>query len=245
MNSLQDKVAVVTGASKGIGAAVARGMGAAGASVVVNYASSKADADEVVAAIQRSGGKAIAVQGDMSRPQAVRQLFAESGSTFGRVDVLVNNAGVYNFAPVGEVTEEVFHRDYDLNVLGPIIAMQEALKLFPAEGGSIINISSIVSANPLAGMLVYASSKAALDVVTKVSARELGSRNVRVNSILPGFTETPGNSVNGDLRATMLSQTPLGRLGRSEDIARVAVFLASPEAAWITGETIRVSGGLL
>ncbi|MEZ5401378.1 MAG: glucose 1-dehydrogenase [Bryobacteraceae bacterium] len=246
MKTLTGKVAVVTGGSKGIGAGIALGLGAAGASVVVNYASSAAAAGQVVEQIGRLGSKAVAIQADMSKPEEIRRLFAETKREFGRIDILVNNAGVYNFAPIETITEDAFRRDVDLNVLGPLVAIQEALRLLPAEGGSIINISSIVSPNPRANMLVYSATKAAVDAMTRVLAQELGGRKIRVNSILPGSTDTPGNAagMEGEAGQAMASATPLGRFGRAEDIANLAVFLAAPESAWITGETIRASGGL-
>jgi len=246
VKTLQNKVAIVTGASRGIGAGIARSLAAAGASVVVNYASSRAAADSVVRDIIGAGGRAIAVQADMSKSIDVRRLFAETKAAYGRLDVLVNNAGVYHFGSIESITEAGFHQDFDLNVLGPILATQEALGLFTDDGGSIINISSIVSANPLPHTLVYSATKAALDVATKVLAKELGAKNIRVNSILPGATDTPGNAagLEGEMGKVMLTATPLGRFGRAEDIGKVAVFLSSPESVWITGETIRVSGGL-
>lgn len=246
MKTLQNKVAIVTGASRGIGAGIARALAAAGASVVVNYASNRAAADAVVRDIIGAGGRAIAVQADMSKSIDVRRLFADTKAAYGRLDVLVNNAGVYNFGSIESITEAGFRQDFDLNVLGPILATQEALGLFTDDGGSIINISSIVSANPLPQTLVYSATKAALDVATKVLAKELGAKNIRVNSILPGITDTPGNAagLEGEMGKVMLAATPLGRFGRVEDIGKVAVFLSSPESVWITGETIRVSGGL-
>jgi 3-oxoacyl-[acyl-carrier protein] reductase len=247
MNDLTGKVAVVTGASKGIGAGIARGLAAAGAAVVVNYSSSKDGAERVVADITHAGGKAIAVQGDMSKAADVQRLFAETAAAFGRLDILVNNAGVFQFEPLEAVTEAEFHREFNTNVLGPILATQQAVKHFGPEGGSVINVSSVTSANPAPMSVVYSATKSALDSVTRVLARELGPRNIRVNSILPGVTETEGAlrlEGFGDLAKEMVPRTSLGRVGRPEDIAPTVVFLASGDSGWLTGETIRVSGGL-
>ena len=248
MGKLAGKVAVVTGASKGIGAGIAKGMAAEGASVVVNYSSSKEGADRVVQEITREGGKAIAVQGDMSKSADVKRLFAETKKAFGSVNILVNNAGVYQFDPLENVTEEEFHREFNTNVLGPILTTQESVKQFGPEGGSIINISSVVSSNPPAMGLVYAATKSAVDSLTRSLAMELGPRKIRVNTIAPGGVETEGvhqaGIIGSDFEKQMVSNTPLGRLGQPEDIARVAVFLASDDAEWVTGERITVSGGL-
>ncbi|HWC91214.1 MAG TPA: glucose 1-dehydrogenase [Pirellulales bacterium] len=248
MNGLTGKVAVVTGASKGIGAAIAKGLAAAGAKVAVNYASSREGADRVVAEITGAGGKAIAVQGDVAKSADVRRLFAETKQAFGSLDVLVNNAGIYQFAPLAEVTEEQFHRQFNINVLGLILATQEAVKLFGPQGGSVINISSVVSTNQEPNTAVYSATKAAVDSITRVLARELGPKKIRVNSINPGATETEGlhqtGIVGSDYEKQFIANTPLGRLGQPGEIASAAVFLASPDAAWITGESIRVSGGL-
>jgi 3-oxoacyl-[acyl-carrier protein] reductase len=247
MSPLTGKVAIVTGASKGIGAAIAKGLGAAGAAVVVNYASSKAGADRVVAEITGTGGAAIAVQGDVSKAADVQRLFAETTQAFGALDVLVNNAGVYQFEPIEAVTEAEFHREFDVNVLGPILMIQEALKHFGPQGGSVINISSLASENPTPMLLVYAATKSAVDSITRVLARELGPRKIRVNTIAPGGVETEGlrrmGIIGSDFEQQMVAQTPLGRLGQPEDIARVAVFLASEDAGWVTGEHMTVSGG--
>jgi 3-oxoacyl-[acyl-carrier protein] reductase len=247
MSPLTGKVAIVTGASKGIGAAIAKGLGAAGAAVVVNYASSQAGADRVVAEITGTGGEAIAVQGDVSKAADVQRLFAETTQAFGALDVLVNNAGVYQFEPIEAVTEAEFHREFDVNVLGPILMIQEALKHFGPQGGSVINISSLASENPTPMSLVYAATKSAVDSITRVLARELGPRKIRVNSIAPGGVETEGlqrmGIIGSDFEQQMVAQTPLGRLGQPEDIARVAVFLASEDAGWVTGERMTVSGG--
>lgn len=245
---LAGKVAVVTGASKGIGASIAKHLADEGASVVVNYATSKEGADRVVAAITENGGKAVAVQANLAKEADIRRLFAESKKAFGRLDILVNNAGIYEFAPLENVTADQFHKSFDLNVLGLILASQEAVKHFGATGGSIINISSVVATAAPAGTSVYSATKAAVDAVTKSLAKELGSRNVRVNSINPGMVETEGVHAAGiaesDFRKQVESQTPLGRIGQPKDIAPAAVFLASADSAWITGETFYISGGM-
>jgi 3-oxoacyl-[acyl-carrier protein] reductase len=245
---LAGKVAVVTGASKGIGAGIARGLAEAGASVVVNYANDRAGADRVVAEVTGRGGKAVAVQGDVSKAADVKRLFAEAVGAFGRLDVLVNNAGVYRFDPLESITEEEFHRHYDTNVLGPILAVQEAIKHFGSEGGSVINISSIVGMAPWPKTALYSSSKAAVDNLTRGLALELAPRKVRVNAVAPGTTESEGTSdlrlFEGDDGKKVIASTPLGRLGTPADIARVVVFLASDDSAWVTGEIIRASGGL-
>ena len=245
---LAGKVAVVTGASKGIGAGIAGGLAEAGASVVVNYARDRAGADRVVAEITRKGGKAVAVQGDVSKAADVKRLFAEAVRAFGRLDVLVNNAGVYRFGPFESITEEEFHRHYDTNVLGPILAVQEALKHFGPEGGSVINISSVVGSSPWPQAALYSSTKAAVDNLTRGLALELAPRKVRVNAVAPGTTESEGTSdlhlFEGDEGKKVIASTPLGRLGTPADIARVVVFLASDDSAWVTGEVIRASGGL-
>ncbi|HEX3657877.1 MAG TPA: glucose 1-dehydrogenase [Pirellulales bacterium] len=248
MNGLSGKVAVVTGASKGIGAAIAKGLAAAGAKVAVNYASSREGADRVVAEITGAGGKAIAVQGDVAKSADVRRLFAETKKAFGSLDVLVNNAGIYHFAPLDEITEDDFHRQFNINVLGLILSTQEAARHFGPNGGSVINISSVVSSNQEPNSAVYSATKAAVDSITRVLARELGSKKIRVNSINPGATETEGlhsaGIVGSDYEKQFLANTPLGRLGQPDEIASTVVFLASPESGWITGESIRVSGGL-
>jgi 3-oxoacyl-[acyl-carrier protein] reductase len=245
---LAGKVAVVTGASKGIGAGIARGLGEAGASVIVNYASDRAGADRVVAEITRRGGKAVAVQGDVSKATDVGRMLAEAIRAFGRLDILVNNAGVYKFAPFESITEEEFYRHYDTNVLGPILAVQEALKHFGPEGGTVINISSVVGAAPWPQAVLYSSTKAAVDNLTRGLALELAPRKVRVNAVAPGTTESEGTSdlhlFEGDEGKKVIASTPLGRLGTPADIARVVVFLASDDSAWVTGEVIRASGGL-
>jgi 3-oxoacyl-[acyl-carrier protein] reductase len=247
MSQLQNKVAIVTGASKGIGASIAKHLAAEGASVTVNYSSSKADADKVVADIVKNGGKAVAIQANVAKKAEIERLFAESKKAFGKLDILVNNAGVYQFTPLEEVTEESFHWMYDLNVLGLILSCQEALKYFGTTGGSIINVSSVAATGAPANSVVYSGTKAAVDAVTKSLAKELGARGIRVNSINPGMVETEGlhtaGFVESEFRAIVEAQTPLGRIGQPQDIAPTAVFLASPAASWITGETWHVTGG--
>ncbi|HET9321481.1 MAG TPA: glucose 1-dehydrogenase [Bryobacteraceae bacterium] len=248
MSKLKNKVAVVTGASKGIGAGIAKGLAAEGASVVVNYASSKEGADRVVAEIVKKGGKAVAVQADVSKSADVRRLFAETQKAFGTLDVLVNNAGVYDLVPLEEITEEQFHRQFNTNVLGLILATQEAVKRFGAGGGSIINIGSTISTVTPPATAVYTATKGAVDAVTHVLAKELGPKKIRVNSINPGVVETEGTHsagfIGSDFQKQFEAQTPLGRIGQSEDIARIAVFLASADSGWLTGETLLASGGL-
>jgi 3-oxoacyl-[acyl-carrier protein] reductase len=247
---LSGKVAVVTGASKGIGAAIATHLAAEGAAVVVNYSTSKSGADRVVSEIAKKGGKAIAVQGDVSKQADIRRLFAETKKAFGRLDILVNNAGVYEFAPLEQVTPEHFHRQFDLNVLGLILSTQEAVKYFGAEGGSVVNLSSVVATLAPPQSAVYSGTKAAVDAVTRSLAKELGPRKIRVNSINPGMVETEGTTSSGvshkesEFRKQIESQTPLGRIGQPQDIAPAAVYLASPDSAWMTGETLYISGGL-
>ena len=248
MSDLKGKVAVVTGASKGIGAATAKALAASGASVVVNYATSKDGAEKVVADIKKNGGKAIAVHGNVAKSADVQKLFDETKKNFGKVDVLVNNAGVYKFQPIEDVTEDEFHRQFNINVLGTLLATREAVKHFGNNGGSVINITSVASGNALPTASVYSATKSALESVTRVLAAELGSRKIRVNSIAPGGVETEGLHTAGikgsDLEQQMIAQTPLGRLGQPDDIAKVAVFLASDDSAWMTGERVQVSGGL-
>ena len=244
---LAGKVAVVTGASKGIGASIAKQLGAEGASVVVNYASSKSGADKVVAEITSNGGKAMAVQGDVAKKSDIDRLFAEARKAFGRLDILVNNAGIYAFGPLETVTEEQFHSQFNLNVLGLLLASQKAVELFDSSGGSIINVSSVVGVSPLPGASVYSASKAAVDAITKSLAKELGPKKIRVNSINPGMIETEGVQAAGflesDFRKQVEAQTPLGRIGRPNDVATVAAFLASPDSGWVSGETLMVAGG--
>ncbi|MEJ0096027.1 MAG: glucose 1-dehydrogenase [Methylocella sp.] len=248
MDKLAGKVAVVTGSSKGIGAAITKALAAEGAAVAVNYASSKEGADRVVAEIAGKGGKAIAVQGDVAKAADVLRIFAESKKAFGRLDILVNNAGVYKFAALEAVTEEEFHRQFNTNVLGLILATQEAVKQFGPEGGSVINIGSTASQVNFPETVVYTATKSAVDAVTHVLAKELGPRKIRVNSINPGGVETEGVHTLGimgtDFEKQMVAQTPLGRLGQPTDIAPIAVFLASEDSGWLTGETLLVSGGM-
>jgi 3-oxoacyl-[acyl-carrier protein] reductase len=245
---LEGKVAIVTGASKGIGAAIAKHFAAEGASVVVNYSSSKEGADRVVNEIVSKGGKAIAVQADVSKEKEIARLFRESQKAFGTLDILVNNAGVYEFSPIDGVTEENFYKHFDLNVLGLLLASKEAAKHFGSEGGSIVNISSLASTLAPPNSSVYTGTKGAVDAVTKTLAKELGPRKIRVNAINPGMVETEGvhagGFANGDMRKQFEAITPLGRIGQVEDIAPAAVFFASPDAAWITGETLVIAGGL-
>ncbi len=244
---LAGKVAVVTGASKGIGASIAKHLAAEGASVVVNYASSKAGADKVVGEITAQGGKAIAVQADVAKKADIDRLFAETKKAFGQTDILVNNAGIYEFSPLEQISEEHFHKQFNLNVLGLILTTQEAVKQFNGDGGSVINISSVVGVNPLPNAAVYSATKAAVDAVTKSLARELGPKKVRVNSINPGMIETEGvhaaGFIGSDFQKQAEAQTPLGRIGQPQDVATVATFLASADSGWITGETFLVSGG--
>jgi 3-oxoacyl-[acyl-carrier protein] reductase len=248
MAKLSGKVAVVTGASKGIGAEIARGLAAEGASVVVNYASSKEGADKVVAEITKKGGKAVAIQGDVSKAADVKRLFAEVKKAFGTIHVLVNNAGVYAFAPLEAVTEQEFHRVFNTNVLGLLLTTQEAVNHFGPEGGSVVNVGSVVSRLNPPTSAVYAATKAAVDTITHVLGRELASKKIRVNSVNPGGVETEGTHASGiigsDFEKQMVAQTPLGRMGQPKDIAPVAVFLASPDSAWITGEILLASGGM-
>lgn len=247
MGKLDGKVAVVTGASKGIGAGIARRLAAEGASVVVNYASSKEGADRVVAEIEGKGGRAVAIQGDVAKAGEVKRLFALTKEAFGRLDVLVNNAGVFEFAPLEAITEEHFHRQFNINVLGLILASQEAAAAFGPDGGSIINVSSMVSYSPPAGASVYSGTKGAVDAISASLARELASRKIRVNSVNPGMVETEGVHTAGflgtDFSERMIAQTPLGRVGQPDDIAKAVVFLATDDAGWVTGSTLPVAGG--
>ena len=248
MSKLTGKVALVTGASKGIGAGIARALAAEGAAVVVNYASSREGAEAVVADIVGAGGKAAAVQGNVARSEDVDRIFSEAKSAFGPVDILVNNAGVYRFTTIEEVTEDEYHRQFDTNVLGLLLATKAAAAQFGPEGGSVINISSVVSRLTPPGASIYAATKAAVDAITRVLAKELGPRGVRVNAINPGGVVTEGTHTAGiigsDFEKQMVQQTPLGRIGKPDDIAPVAVFLASNDSRWVTGETLVVSGGM-
>lgn len=246
--NLTGKVAVVTGASKGIGAGIAIELAARGASVVVNYASSAEGAEKVVKTIAAAGGKAVAVQADVSSVPAVQRLFEEAARVFGGVDILVNNAGIYGFTPIETITDEVFWRYYNINVLGAIHCIQEAIKLFKPEGGTIINIGSAVVTMDIPMSLVYTSSKYVMDSMTRMLAKELAARHIRVNSINAGSTETEGTLaaglVGGDAEKFFLANTPLGRTGTVKDVAKVAAFLASDESAWVTGELIAAAGGM-
>lgn len=247
MSELTGKVAIVTGASKGIGAEIAKSLSAAGAAVVVNYASSKEGADRVVAEITGKGGKAIAVQGDVSKTADVQRLFKETRKAFGSLDVLVNNAGVYKFEPLEAVTEEEFHRQFNTNVLGLLLATREAVKYFGSRGGSVINIGSVVSRLTPPTSSVYSATKGSVDAVTAVLSKELGPKKIRVNSIHPGGVETEGlhtmGIIGSDFQKEIIAATPLGRFGQPDDIAPIAVFLASENSGWLTGETLLASGG--
>ncbi len=247
MSKLAGKVAVVTGASKGIGASIAEHLAAKGASVVVNYASSPAGADAVVNRITANGGKAVAIRADVSKLEDIRRLFAETKNAYGRLDILVNNAGIYEFAPLAGVTPEHFHKQFNLNVLGLLLTTQEAVKLMDENGGSIINVSSIVGLMPVPTASVYSATKAAVDAITVSLAGELGPKKIRVNSLNPGVVETEGLASAGldqsEFRKTVESQTPLGRIAQPQDIARAAVFFASEDAGWVTGQTLLLSGG--
>jgi 3-oxoacyl-[acyl-carrier protein] reductase len=247
MKKLENKVAVVTGASKGIGAGIAKSLAAAGASVVVNYASSKEGAEKVVAEIVENGGKAIAVQGNISSAADVERIFAETKDAFGGLDILVNNAGVYKFSGIEEITEDEFHRQFNTNVLGLLLATQGAVKSFGANGGSVINIGSVVSRITPPGSSIYTATKGAVDAITQVLSKELGPKKIRVNSINPGMVETEGTHTAGfigsDFQAEVERTAPLGRIGQPDDIAPVAVFLASDDSGWLTGETILAGGG--
>lgn len=245
---LAGKVALVTGASKGIGASIAKHLAAEGASVIVNYSSSKEGADRVVDEIAKDGGKAVAVQGNVSRKADIDRLLAETKRIYGRLDVLVNNAGIYEFTPLESITEENFQKQFATNVLGLLLTTQGAVKLFDESGGSVINISSVVSTLAPPQSAVYSGTKGAVDAITRVLANELGPRKIRVNAINPGMVETEGVQAagfdKGDFRAQLEAQTPLGRIGQPNDIATAAVFLASSDSSWVTGQTLVVAGGL-
>jgi 3-oxoacyl-[acyl-carrier protein] reductase len=247
MSDLAGKVAVVTGASKGIGAGIARELAAAGAAVVVNYAAARDDAERVVASIKQKGGKAIAVQGDVSKEADVKRLFAETKAAFGPVDVLVNNAGVYSFQPIEDVSEAEYRREFDINVLGPLLATREAVAHFNGNGGSVINVSSVASTKAFATAAIYSGTKGALDAITRAFAAELGPRKIRVNTIAPGVVETEGTHtigvIGGDFEKQAAAQTPLGRIGQPDDVGKIAVFLASDQSGWVTGERIVAAGG--
>lgn len=247
MGKLTGKIAVVTGASKGIGASIAEHLAAEGAQVVVNYATSKSGADAVVDRIQKKGGKAVAVQADVSKPVEIERLFNETRKAYGGLDILVNNAGIYEFSPLENVTAEHFHKQFDLNVLGLLLATREGAKLMDGKGGSIINISSLVGQMPVATAAVYSATKAAVDAITVALSKELGPKKIRVNSLNPGMVETEGLHSAGlaesDFRKQIESTTPLGRIGQPEDIARAAVFFAAEDAGWVTGQTLLLAGG--
>lgn len=248
MKKLEGKIAVVTGASKGIGAAIAKQMAAEGASVVVNYSSSKEGADRVVDEIAKRGGKAVAVQANVSKQADIDRLFTETKKAFGKLDILVNNAGVYEFGPIENISEKQFHTMFDLNVLGLLLTSQAAVKYFSPAGGSIVNISSIASTLAPPAASVYSATKGAVDTITKSLASELGPRKIRVNAINPGMVETEGVHAAGfaesDFRKQQEAATPLGRIGQPDDIAPAAVFFASDDAKWISGQTLVIAGGL-
>jgi 3-oxoacyl-[acyl-carrier protein] reductase len=247
MKKLENKVAVVTGASKGIGAGIAKSLAAEGAAVVVNYSSAKEGAEKVVAEIVANGGKAVAVQGDVSKAADIKRVFDEAKNIYGEVDILVNNAGVYKFSPVEEITEDEFHRQFNTNVLGLLLATQNAVSHFGDKGGSVINIGSVVSRITPPGSAIYTATKGAVDSITQVLSKELGPKKIRVNSINPGMIETEGTHTAGfigsDFQKWAESTTPLGRIGQPHDIAPIAVFLASDDSKWLTGETILAGGG--
>lgn len=249
MSNLTGKVAIVTGASKGIGAAISKALARAGAAVAVNYSADKDGAERTVVNVTREGGKAVAIQGDVSKAAEVTRLFEETRKTFSSVDVLVNNAGVFRFDPLEEITEKEFHREFDINVLGTILATQQAIKYFPRIGGSIINLSSIASENPVPNSSLYAATKGAIDALTLAFSKELGPRNIRVNTVAPGLIDTEGNRNIGFVGSTggnaIAASIPLGaRFGQPEEVAPVVVFLASDDASYLTGERISASGGL-
>lgn len=247
MNKLKNKVAIVTGASKGIGASIAQYFALEGAKVVVNYASDKTGAEKVIKSIQDNGGTAILVQADVSKASEVATLFEETEKAFGTLDILVNNAGIYQYAPIEELSEESFHQQFNINVLGSLLTIQAALKLF-RNRGNIINVSSEVSKTPLPTGSVYSATKAALDAITISLSKEFSGRNIRINSILPGVVETEGSRsagfIGSEAETKLVATTPLGRTGQPEDIAKAAVFLASEDSGWINGEKISVSGGI-
>ncbi|MCW8133552.1 MAG: glucose 1-dehydrogenase [Planctomycetota bacterium] len=244
---LEGKVAVVTGASKGIGAAIALHLAEEGAAVVVNYASSKEGAERVVAEIKGNGGKAVAVQANLAQEADIRRLFAETQQAFGRLDILVNNAGVYQFAPLQEVTADLFHKQFNVNVLGLLLASQEAAKRFGPEGGSIVNVSSVVATASFANSSIYSATKAAVDSITRTLASELGPKKIRVNAVAPGMVETEGLHSAGfaesDFRKQIETATPLGRIGQPRDISGAVVYFASDDSAWTTGQSLKISGG--
>ncbi len=244
MGKLDGKVALVTGASKGIGASIAEQLGREGASVVVNYASSKEGADRVVAKITDAGGRAIALGANVARPEEITKLVDETVRHFGKIDVLVNNAGIYEFGPLEAITPDHFHKHFDLNVLGLLLVTQAAVKEFPAEGGSVINISSLVGKNAVPNGSVYSATKGAVDAITVALSKELGSKKIRVNSISPGPVATEGTADFQQMFDAMVQQTPLGRVGQPDDIGKAVVFFASDDSFWITGEAVLLAGGL-
>ena len=247
MGKLSGKVAVVTGASKGIGAAIAEDLAANGASVVVNYASSKSGADAVVEKITKAGGKAIAVGGSVADPEQIKKLIDESVKAYGKIDILVNNAGIFDFGPLETITPEHFHSQFNTNVLGLLLTTQAAVPHFPAEGGSIINISSVVATLAPAGGSVYSATKGAVDTITLSLSKELGPKKIRVNSLSPGMVVTEGavskGFIGSPFEAKAVEETPLGRVGQPDDIAKAVTFAASDDAGWVTGQIIKVSGG--
>ena len=246
MNRLQGKVAVVTGASKGIGAGIAKALAAEGAAMVVNYSTDKPGADKTVASIEASGGKAVAVQGNISLGDDVARLFAETQKVYGPLDILVNNAAVFSFAPLEAITEDEFHRQFNTNVLGTILTIQEAVKHFGPNGGSIVNLTSVASVSAMPTSSVYSASKSAVDTLTRIFANELAPKKIRVNAVAPGMTETEGAAAMGmpeEMKQGMIASIPMGRMGQPEDIAKTVLFLASEDSAWITGERITASGG--
>jgi len=248
MKKLANKVAIVTGASKGIGAGIAKSLAAEGAAVVVNYASSSQDADKVVAEIINAGGNAIAIKGDVSKTADIENLFTETEKAFGKADILVNNAGVYKWGGIETITENDFHQQFNINVLGLLLASQAAIKHFDGKGGNIINIGSAVSRITPAGSAIYTATKSSVDSITEVLSKELGPKNIRVNSINPGMVETEGSHAAGfigsDFHHQAVATTPLGRIGQPDDIAKVALFLASDDSKWLTGEKLLASGGV-
>ena len=248
MAKLANKIAVVTGASKGIGAGIAKALAAAGATVVVNYSTSKEGADRVVAEIEKDGGKAVAIGGNVSKSADVDALFAATAKHFGRVDVLVNNAGIYAFSPLEAITEESIDAIFNVNVKGLLLATKAAVALFPSDGGSVINIGSVVSEQTPPMSAIYTGTKGAVDAITRVLAKELGPKKIRVNAVNPGLTLTEGvqtaGVVGGEMETAMVAQTPLGRLGKPDDIADVVAFLASEDARWVTGALLQAGGGL-
>lgn len=248
MSTLKNRIALVTGASKGIGASIARHLASAGATVIVNYFSSKTDAERVVTEISDAGGTANAIQGDFSKPAEITGLFAEIKRRYGKLDILVNNAGIYNHLPIDEITPEDFHRHYNLNVLGLLLAIKEAVTLIGAEGGSIVNIGSVGSTMGIPGSSVYAGTKGALNSITLTLSKELGPRKIRVNAINPGLIETEGTQTGRFIQPktlkTVLKLTPLGRIGQPEDIGRIAAFLVSDDSYWLNGEIVNAAGGM-